>query len=221
MASAEGHHRHKKQTGGSGQFGEVFLRVEPLPSDSPAHTANAGAGFEFVDETFGGSIPGQYVPAVEKGVRDALESGAVAGYPLTNVRAIVYDGKHHPVDSKEIAFRTAGRWAFIDAIKKASPALLEPIVKLEVMVPEDKLGIITGDLAGKRGRILATDVTPGGLTRVKALAPLSELMTYNAQLKSLTAGLGSYAMELSHYDPVSPQVQQAKMNEWKPEISES
>lgn len=208
LASAEGHHRHKKQTGGAGQFGEVFLRVEPLPEDSPAHTGRGGAGFEFVNEVFGGTIPGQFIPAVEKGVRDIMELGAVAGYSLTNVRCIVYDGKHHPVDSKEVAFRTAGKFAFIDAIKKARPTLLEPIVKLEVIVPEDKLGAITGDLSGKRGRIQGTDMLGGGLVRVDALAPLGELMSYNAQLKSVTGGQGSFTMDLSHYDPAPPQIQQ-------------
>ena len=198
----------------------MFLRVEPLPSDSPAHTANGGNGFEFVNKIFGGTIPGQYIPTVEKGVRDVMETGAIAGYALTNVRAIVYDGKHHPVDSKEIAFRTAGKYAFIDAVKKASPALLEPIVKLEVTTPEDKLGAITGDISGKRGRIVTTDALPGGIARVEALAPLSELLTYNAQLKSLTGGRGSYSMDLSRYDPAPPQVQAAKTNPWKPVVEE-
>jgi elongation factor G len=220
LGKAEGHHRHKKQTGGSGQFGEVYLRVEPLPQDSPAHTANGGEGFEFVDEIFGGTIPGQYVPAVEKGVRDVMESGAIAGYSLTNVRCIVYDGKHHPVDSKEIAFRSAGKWAFMDAVKKAKPSLLEPIVKLEVTAPEDKMGTITGDISGKRGRIVTTDSLPGGVARIEALAPLSELLAYNAQLKSVTGGQGSYSMDLSHYDPAPPQIQQQKMNDWKPVLTD-
>ncbi|HEY1628979.1 MAG TPA: elongation factor G, partial [Tepidisphaeraceae bacterium] len=134
-ANAEGHHRHKKQTGGAGQFGEVFLKVEPR---------ERGAGFEFADEIFGGAIPGQFVPAIEKGVREVLESGAIAGYPLSDIRVIVYDGKHHPVDSKEVAFKTAGKYAFIDAVKKAHPVLLEPIVNMEVTVPEEKVGTITG-----------------------------------------------------------------------------
>jgi elongation factor G len=220
LGNAEGHHRHKKQTGGSGQFGEVYLRVEPLPEDSIHHTSNGGEGFEFVDDIFGGTIPGQYIPAVEKGVRDVMETGAIAGYALTNVRCTVYDGKHHPVDSKEVAFRAAGKWAFIDAVRKAKPTLLEPIVKLEVLAPEDKIGTITGDLSGKRGRILTTDSLPGGVARVEALAPLSELLLYNAQLKSVTGGRGSYAMDLSHYDPAPAQVQQAKINEWKPASAE-
>jgi elongation factor G len=220
LGKAEGHHRHKKQTGGAGQFGEVFLRVEPIEKESPAHTDNGGPGFDFVNEVFGGTIPTQYIPAVEKGVRELLDIGAVAGYQLQNVRCIVYDGKHHPVDSKEVAFKTAGKLAFRDAVSKAKPSLLEPIVKLEVNVPEDKLGAITGDLSGKRGRILGTDSLPGGVARVQALAPLSELLSYNAQLKSVTAGQGSYVMELSHYDPAPPHVQQAKMAEYKPVVEE-
>jgi elongation factor G len=220
LTSAEGHHRHKKQTGGAGQFGEVFLRVEPLPPDSPAHTDAGGPGFEFVSEVFGGTIPTQYIPAVEKGVRELLDQGALAGYALTNVRCIVYDGKHHPVDSKEVAFKTAGKLAFRDAILKAKPALLEPIVKLEVSVPEDKLGAITGDISGKRGRILDSLSTGTGMARVVALAPLSELLSYNAQLKSATGGLGSYSMDLSHYDPAPSQVQAAKMAEYRPVVEE-
>lgn len=209
LGKAEGHHRHKKQTGGAGQFGEVYLRVEPLPDESPAHTRHGGEGFEFVDEIFGGAIPGQYVPAVEKGVRDVLAAGAIAGYPMQNIRCIVYDGKHHPVDSKEVAFRTAGKWAFLDAVRKARPVLLEPIVKVEVTVPEDKMGTITGDLSGKRGRIIGTDTLSGGMAKVEATAPLSELLNYNAQLKSVTGGQGSFIMDFSHYDPAPPQVQQA------------
>jgi elongation factor G len=208
MTKADGHYRHRKQTGGAGQFGEVYLRVEPLPEDSRRHTNNGGDGLEFVDEIFGGSIPGQYVPAVEKGVRDAMAVGAVAGYALLNVRCAVYDGKHHPVDSKEIAFRTAGKWAFIDAVAKAQPVVLEPIVRLEVTVPEDRLGPVTGDLAGRRARIVGTDSLPGGFAAVRSTAPLAELNGYNAQLKSSTGGLGTYAMEFSHYDPAPPQVQQ-------------
>jgi elongation factor G len=208
---AEGHHRHKKQTGGAGQFGEVYLRIEPL---------DRGGGFEFVDEIFGGSIPGQYVPAVEKGVRDLLEQGAIAGYPLQDVRVIVYDGKHHPVDSKEVAFRTAGKYAFRDAITKAKPVLLEPIVNMEITVPEDKMGAITGDPSGKRGRIIGQDFVGGGFAVVKAQAPLAEVMQYQNQLKSVTGGQGSFVMELSHYDPVPANVQQQIASLYKPKADE-
>jgi elongation factor G len=211
QATAEGHHRHKKQTGGAGQFGEVFLRVEPL---------ERGKGFEFVNEVFGGSIPGQFIPAVEKGVHDMLDQGVIAGYPLQDVRVCVTDGKHHPVDSKEVAFRAAGKFACKDAILKARPALLEPIVNMEVTVPEDKMGTITGDLSGKRGRILGTDVLPGGMALIKASAPLAEVMQYQSQLKSVTGGQGTFSMELSHYEAVPPLVQQQIASQYKPKAEE-
>jgi elongation factor G len=211
QTGAEGHHRHKKQTGGAGQFGEVFLRIEPM---------ERGKGFEFADEIFGGAIPGQFVPAIEKGVREVLDQGAIAGYPIQDVKVIVYDGKHHPVDSKEVAFKTAGKYAFIDAIKKAKPVLLEPIVNMEVTVPEDKVGTITGDLSGKRGRIQGQDFVSGGMAVVKAQAPLSEVMQYQSQLKSVTGGQGSFVMELSHYEPVPPQVQQQIVAQYKPKAEE-
>ncbi len=211
QAKAEGHHRHKKQTGGAGQFGEVFLRIEPL---------ERGKGFEFVDEIFGGAIPGQFVPAVEKGVRELLEQGALAGYPIQDVRVIVYDGKHHPVDSKEVAFKTAGKYAFRDAFLKAKPVLLEPYVRMEVTVPEDKLGAITGDLSGKRGRIQGQDFLSGGMAMVRAEAPLAEVMQYQSQLKSVTGGQGSFVMEFSHYEPVPPQVQQQIVAQYQPKQEE-
>src|SRR5581483_1815425 len=211
QTNAEGHHRHKKQTGGAGQFGEVFLRIEPL---------ERGKGFEFVNEVFGGTIPGQYIPAVEKGVRELLDQGAIAGYPLQDVRVIVYDGKHHPVDSKEVAFKTAGKYAFRDAILKAKPVLLEPVVNMEVTVPEANVGTITGDLSGKRGRIQGQDFVGGGMAQVKAQAPLSEVMQYQSQLKSVTGGQGSFVMELSHYEPVPPQVQANIVSQYKPKAEE-
>ncbi len=211
QTKSEGHHRHKKQTGGAGQFGEVYLRIEPM---------ERGGGFEFVDEIFGGAIPGQFVPAIEKGVRELLDQGAIAGYPLQDVRVIVYDGKHHPVDSKEVAFKTAGKYAFKDAVLKAKPVLLEPIVNMEVTVPEDKMGTITGDLSGKRGRIQGQDFIGGGMAMVKAQAPLSEVMQYQSQLKSVTGGQGSFAMEFSHYEPVPPQVQQMIAAQYKPKAEE-
>jgi elongation factor G len=211
LAQAEGHHRHKKQTGGAGQFGEVFLRIEPL---------ERGQGFEFVNEIFGGTIPGQFIPAVEKGVRELLDQGAIAGYPIQDVRVIVTDGKHHPVDSKEVAFKTAGKFAFRDALLKAKPVLLEPIVNMSVTAPESHMGTITGDLSGKRGRIQGTDILPGGMAQVKAQAPLSEVMQYQSQLKSVTGGQGSFVMELSHYEPVPPQVQQQIASQYKPKAEE-
>ena len=217
---AEGHHRHKKQTGGAGQFGEVFLRAEPLEEDSPHRRANGGAGLEIVNEVFGGTIPGQFIPAVEKGIHDLMDSGVIAGHPLQDIRVAITDGKHHPVDSKEVAFRTAGKFAFKDAIMKAKPVLLEPVVHMEVTVPEDKMGTITGDLSGKRGRIQGQDFLGGGMAVVKAQAPLAEVMQYQSQLKSVTGGQGSFAMEFSHYEPVPPQVQQQIASQYKPKAEE-
>ncbi|MBK8507733.1 MAG: elongation factor G [Candidatus Competibacteraceae bacterium] len=196
---AEGHHRHKKQTGGAGQFGEVFMRIEPLPRD---------AGFEFVSAVVGGTIPTSFLPAVEKGVREALQEGAIAGYPMQDVRAIAYDGKYHPVDSKEIAFITAGREAFLDAVSKAKAIVLEPIVNLEVRTPADSVGAITGDLSSRRGRIAGTDAGPRGMSIINAQVPLAELEGYESQLKSMTGGHGAYSIELSHYDPVPADIQQ-------------
>ncbi|HZH43290.1 MAG TPA: elongation factor G [Lysobacter sp.] len=209
-ARADGHHRHKKQTGGAGQFGEVFLRVEPLPR---------GGGFEFVDEVKGGVIPNQFIPAVEKGVRQVLATGAVAGYPLQDVRVTVYDGKHHPVDSKEVAFVTAGRKAFLDAVLKARPQVLEPIVDLEVTAPETHMGDISGNLAGKRARILGTDSVRGDVV-VEAQVPLSELEGFAAELKSITAGRGRYSLDFSHYEPVPANVQQKLVEAYKPRHEE-
>ena len=197
-APAEGHHRHKKQSGGAGQFGEVFLRVEPLPR---------GAGFEFVDEVKGGTIPGQFIPAVEKGVRQALDAGVLAGFPVKDVRVVVLDGKHHSVDSKEIAFATAGRKAFVDAALKAGPIVLEPIVKVEITAPGHCLGDITGDLSSRRGQINGTHPLADGSMIVAGQAPMSELSAYQARLNGLTGGEGRYTLELSHFEPVPPSVQ--------------
>ncbi len=197
-ARAEGHHRHKKQTGGAGQFGEVFLKVEPL---------KRGAGFEFVDQVKGGAIPGQFIPAVEKGVRQVLESGPVAGYPVHDVRVIVYDGKYHDVDSKEVAFIAAGKRAFMDAISKARAIVLEPIVNIEITAPESSMGDIAGDLSSKRGQLSGTDSLAPGTLVIKGQAPLSELGNYQARLKSVTAGQGSYTIEFARYEPVPPSIQ--------------
>ncbi|HWP94187.1 MAG TPA: elongation factor G [Gammaproteobacteria bacterium] len=200
---AEGHHRHKKQTGGAGQFGEVFLRIEPLPR---------GKGFEFVDEVVGGAIPQQFIPAVEKGVRQVLETGAIAGYPIQDVRVIVYDGKTHPVDSKEIAFVTAGRKAFLDAIAKARPIVLEPIMDISISTPAANIGAITGDLTSMRGRINDQRMGHDGVAVIQAQVPLSELGEYHHRLKSQTSGEGSFTMEFSHYEPVPPRLQQELVN---------
>ncbi len=208
---AEGHHRHKKQTGGAGQFGEVYLRVEPM---------ERGAGFEFSNDIFGGAIPGPFIPAIEKGVRQVLDQGAIAGYPLQDVHVSVYDGKHHPVDSKEVAFVTAGKRAFIDAVQNARPVVLEPIVHLEITVPEHNMGDIAGDLSGKRGRIQGQQSIPGGMCVIAAQAPLAELGSYQSQLKSVTGGMGSFSMEFSHYEPTPPNVQQQIVAQYKPKEEE-
>jgi elongation factor G len=206
-AKAEGHSRHKKQTGGAGQFGEVFLKVEPLPR---------GKGFEFVDSVKGGAIPSQFIPAVEKGVRGVLGSGFLAGYPLQDVRVTVYDGKHHDVDSKEVAFVSAGRKAFLDALGKARPIVLEPIVNVEITAPETKMGDVAGELSGHRGHIKGSDAPRPGTVQISAQAPLSELEHFPARLKSLTAGHGSYSMEFSHYEPAPPQLTQKLVAAHKP-----
>ncbi len=216
MGKAEGHHRHKKQTGGAGQFGEVYLRVEPLKGDEEDITG----GLMFVDDTFGGSIPRQFLPAIEKGIRRVMSEGAIAGYPMHNIKVSIYDGKHHPVDSKEIAFMTAGRKAFVDAVQKASPALLEPFVTMEITVPADMIGDISSDISGRRGRIQGTDMLPGNQAIVTAEAPLSEVMTYSSQLKSMTGGAGSYSMEYSHDEQTPPNVQAGVIAKFKPKVDE-
>jgi elongation factor G len=210
-APAEGHHRHKKQTGGAGQFGEVYLRVEPLAR---------GAGFEFEDAVVGGVIPNQFIPAVEKGVRQVLEGGAVAGCPLHDLKVTVYDGKHHPVDSKEVAFVAAGKKAFLDAIAKARPVVLEPIVNLEVTGPADATGTIAGDISSMRGRVSGTKTLPDGRVVVEGQVPLGELGNYQSKLKSATGGHGSYIIEFSHYEAVPPRLQQQLAAEFKPQAEE-
>ena len=208
---AEGHHRHKKQTGGAGQFGEVYLKIEPM---------ERGSGFEFVDAVVGGVIPHQFIPAVEKGVRQVLSTGAVAGYPIHDVRVTVYDGKHHSVDSKEVAFVAAGKKAFVDAVSKAAPIVLEPIVDIQVTVPQANMGDIAGDLSSKRGRISGTEAMSAGMVTVSGQAPLAELGSYQSELKSVTGGTGSFSMELSHYDPVPSNIQQQLVSEFKPAADE-
>ena len=198
---AEGHYRHKKQTGGAGQFGEVYLRVEPAERDSKP-------SLEYSWDIFGASIPGQYEPAVLKGVNDVMQAGIIAGFPMQDIKVSVYDGKYHPVDSKEVAFRAAGKGAFIDALEKAKPVLLEPIVDMEITVPAENMGDIAGDLASKRGRVQGQETLAGNFIVIKAQVPLSEVTQYNSQLKSVTGGRGSYSMTLSHYELVPPNVQQ-------------
>ncbi|MFN0012322.1 MAG: elongation factor G [Phycisphaerales bacterium] len=214
LIKADGHARHKKQTGGAGQFGEVYLRVEPLPTGHPE-------GFEFVNDTVGGSVPKQFMPAIEKGVRQVLITGAFAGFPLTGLRVAVTDGKHHPVDSKEVAFVAAGRKAFIDAISKARPALLEPYVAVEVTAPAGSMGDITADIAGtKRGRVQGSDVIPGNQCVIKAVVPLAELGTFSNELKSITGGQGTFSMEYSHDDYTPANIQAQIVAAFKPHHDE-
>jgi len=205
-APAEGHHRHKKQTGGAGQFGEVFLRIEPLPR---------GGGFEFLDQVKGGTIPGQFIPAVEKGVREVLAGGAIAGCPVVDVRVVVYDGKHHSVDSKEIAFVTAGRKAFMEAIRAAKPIVLEPIVDIEIVAPDNAMGDITGDLSSRRGLVTGTTNGAAGQMVVRGKAPMSELSGYQSRLNAMTSGQGRYSITLSHYEAVPATVQQQLVSQFQ------
>ncbi len=208
---AEGHSRHKKQTGGAGQFGEVFLRVEPMPR---------GAGFEFVDAVVGGAIPGQFIPAVEKGVRQVLGEGAIAGYPLEDIRVTVYDGKHHAVDSKEVAFVAAGRKAFLDAVARAGPIVLEPVARVQITAPPECVGDISGHLSGHRGRINGNQVTDGNLVTLSAEVPEAELRDYQTRLKALTGGRGTFTVRIDHYATVPPAVQKELVEAYRPRAEE-
>ena len=205
MAKGSGMYRHKKQTGGSGQFAEVWLRVEPLPR---------GGGFEFVDEVKGGNIPGPFMVSCEKGVRIALQSGGLAGYPVVDVRAIVYDGKTHPVDSKDIAFQIAARYAFRESMEKAKPVLLEPIMDVEFLVPEEFMGDIAGSLNQRRGRVMGMEHGDGNQI-IKATVPLDEMYKYISEMKSITGGRGSYTMTFSHYEIVPSHLVQAIVDQAK------
>jgi elongation factor G len=209
--NAEGHYRHKKQTGGAGQFGEVYLRIEPQPK---------GEGFEFVNKIVGGVIPKSFIPAIEKGIRQVLDDGVIAGYPLLDIKAIIYDGKHHAVDSKEIAFFTAGKKAFIEAVKKANPVVLEPMVEITIIVPSHYMGDISADLSGKRGKITNTLVMKHGLISITGIVSLSELDSYQSQLKSLTGGEGTFSISFDHYDPVSVKTQKELISAYKPTLEE-
>jgi elongation factor G len=190
IASAQ--YRHKKQSGGAGQFGEVHLRVEPM---------ERGAGFEYKSAIFGGSISQSFLPSIEKGIKQVLDVGVIAGYPVVDVKAVVYDGKEHPVDSKDIAFQIAGREAFKLAFKDAGPVLLEPIMNLTITVPEEFTGDVSGDLSTKRGRLSGMEQVRGN-TIITAQAPLAEVQRYSTELRSITQGRGVYTMTLSHYEQV-------------------
>jgi elongation factor G len=198
-SKAEGHCRHKKQSGGAGQFGEVMLRIEPM---------ERGCGFEFVDIVKGGAIPGVYMAAVEKGVRQALEDGVVGGFPVHDLRVIVHDGKSHAVDSKDIAFFAAGRKATVEAIRAASPIILEPVVDIEILAPDAAIGDLTGDLSSKRGQVTGTQARGVGSMSISGKVPLAELDDYQGRLKSLTGGQGSYSIRFSHYAALPLSAQQ-------------
>ena len=233
---SEGQHRHKKQSGGRGQFGEVHLRVYPLPREIDSSEkffedfANKSKfeklredhchydqehNFGFLDTVVGGTIPNQFLPAVEKGCKELLERGALAGYRIQDVAVEVYFGKDHPVDSSEAAFKTAGRVAFKNAFLQARPVLLEPIVNVEITVPAAKFGDITADLSTRRGHITGMDSLPGGLQIIRAEVPLAEVLTYASQLKSMTGGQGSFTMEFKSHEPVPPNVQQQIVEKYK------
>jgi len=190
--SVEREYKHVRQSGGRGQYGHVVLRVEPLP---------AGSGFEFVDSIKGGTVPREYIPAVEKGVRDALDGGVIAGYPLVDVKVSLLDGSYHEVDSNELAFRVAASMCFKEAANRANPVLLEPIMSVEVVVPEEFLGSVVGDISGRRGRILGMEPR-GGAQVVAAQVPLKEMFGYATELRSMTQGRATYTMQPSHYEPV-------------------
>ncbi|MEW6027287.1 MAG: elongation factor G [Planctomycetota bacterium] len=207
LAKSAASHKHKKQSGGRGQYGEVYMRLEPLPRSE---------GFKFVDEIFGGSIPSQYLPAIEKGVVDVMDKGVIAGYPVVDVQVTVYDGSYHEVDSSEAAFKIAGSKAFKAAFMQGKPSLLEPIVNIEITTPSKYMGDITGDLNSRRGRITGMD-TSGGQQIIKATIPLGEIANYSTELRSITAGEAHYSIEFSHYDTVPHKVQEAIVAKSKPQ----
>jgi elongation factor G len=195
--ASEGHGRHKKQTGGHGQFADCKIRVKPLPR---------GADFQFVDDIFGGSIPKNYIPAVEKGIQEARVRGVVAGYPMVDFQVELYDGQYHDVDSSEMAFKIAGSLAYKDAVAKSRPTLLEPVMSVEIAVPEEYAGAVMGDLSSRRGRPQGMEPR-GALQVIKAEVPMSEMLSYDAELTSMTGARGSYHMEMSHYDEVPGHLQ--------------
>jgi elongation factor G len=204
---ASAQYRHKKQTGGAGQFGEVYLRIEPLP----------GADFEFADELVGMNLSKSYLPAIEKGIKSSMEQGVYAGYPMSNVKVIVYDGKEHPVDSKPVAFEIAGREAFKLAVQGAGPVLFEPIMNVRIVVPDAHMGDVMGDLNTRRGRVQGTEAERGN-TVVIAQVPLAEMLRYTSQLRSLTGGRGYFTMELDHYDVVPAHVASGIVEAHKKEL---
>ncbi|HVT30527.1 MAG TPA: elongation factor G [Lacipirellulaceae bacterium] len=222
QANGEGSYRHKKQSGGSGQFGEVHIRMYPFPEGTQQEEFatkerfpqlknthyHEKHNFLWVDTVVGGSIPGNFMPAIEKGFLEKITSGVVAGYPVQNICVEVYFGKDHPVDSNETAFRIAARQVFAKVFRESKPSLLEPIVTMEITVPVGNVGDVSSDLSGRRGQMVGMDSAGGGMTTVVATAPLAEVMTYARTLSSMTGGQGSYTMEFARYDVVPPNIQQ-------------
>ena len=205
-AKAQG--KYKKQSGGRGQYGDCWIEIEPLPR---------GSGFEFVDKIVGGVIPKQYIPAVEKGIVETMKEGILAGYPMVDVRVTLYDGSYHSVDSSEMAFKIAGSLAIKKAAMEAKPVLLEPVMKVEVITPDDALGTVIGDLNAKRGKVQGVEPQAGGNQKIIALVPMAEMLTYANQLHSLTSGRGLYSMEFSHYEEVPAHLAQKIIEERKAE----
>ena len=202
-AKAQG--KYKRQTGGRGQYGDCWIEISPL---------ERGKGFEFVNKIFGGAIPARFIPAVEKGIREAMKKGLLAGYPVVDVKVTLYDGSFHPVDSSDIAFQIAGSLAFKNAYPQAQPTLLEPIMKVVIKAPEEYLGDITGDLNAKRGKILSIDAE-GKKRVIQALVPLAEMHRYATELKSMTQGRGTFTMEFSHYEEVPSHIQAKIIQEYE------
>jgi len=202
--------RHKKQTGGHGQYGDCKIKMEPLPR---------GAEFEFVNDIFGGAIPKNFIPAVEKGIKDAAARGYLAGFPVVDFKVVLYDGSYHDVDSNDLSFQMAGRIAFKKAMEVAKPTLLEPVMAVEITVPDEFAGSIMGDLNSRRGRIQGMD-NKAGNTVVKAEVPMAEMLTYGVDLTSMTQGRGSFNMEMHHYEVVPQQLQDKIIDKAKAERGE-
>jgi elongation factor G len=204
--TAKSEYKHKKQTGGRGQYGHVFLELEPL------NNYNEEEGYEFVDKIFGGAVPKTYIPAVEKGVRETMKQGVLAGYPMVGIRVTLYDGSYHSVDSSEMAFKIAASMAFKKGALEAQPVLLEPIMNVEVVVPEEYMGDVIGDLNKKRGKILGMD-PKNGMQVIKAQVPEAEMYRYATDLRSMTQGRGTFTSSFSHYEEVPPQVSEKIIEE--------
>ena len=203
--TATGHGRHKKQTGGSGQFADCRLRIEPNPDQ----------GYEFLDEVVGGAIPRGFIPAIDKGVQETMKGGVLAGYPMIDVKCAIFDGQFHPVDSNEMAFKTAARLGFQDAVSQAEAVLLEPMAHLKITVPESYAGSVMGDISASRGRVEGMNAASAGETTVEATVPYAEVTDYATRLRSLTRGTGEFELEVSGYEQVPHDIQQKLAAEYQ------